>query len=70
MNYGYAIEKQSLIIIKDTVNSSQEIRFDKSKIKENINDITLKFNFQPKPVIFTTFRTNLSPLKIYKNYSH
>ena len=49
MNYGYAIEKQSLIIIKDTVNSSQEIRFDKSKIKENINDITLKFNFQPKP---------------------
>ena len=55
MNYGYAIEKQSLIIIKDTVNSSQEIRFDKSKIKENINDITLKFNFQPKPVILLLF---------------
>lgn len=56
-------KKQSLIIIKDTVNSSQEIRFDKSKIKENINDITLKFNFQPKTCDFYYFSDKPVPIE-------
>ena len=44
--------KKSVVVFRRDVTTSQEIRFDKSKVKENFNQLEQTIGFKPKSFNF------------------
>lgn len=47
--------KKSVVVFRRDVTTSQEIRFDKSKVKENFNQLEQTIGFKPKSFNFYYF---------------